>query len=212
MTKENSQTEVETTNTEDQVTQLNEEILHLRELKEDATERVRELEAQVDSLLSQITDQNSDDYVALQWLETNCENYEIHRNQQTGKIRVSGTVSRRSKQGGYIERYTPKVFRKNGKAPYLIHEGSTFKVYREVKFDYISKDESLAEVVAMIATTYCPGDQKIHQQEFKEDQQADYGNRILWVLPADRYKVTLDEFSELPVVGPDHINRTVEGL
>ena len=152
------------------------------------------------------------DLDALRWLEKNCAKFTIHANQRNGTIQVEGVISAESKQGGYIERYLPKVYRQNGAPPYLIHPESTFKVYREVDFKYYATGETLADAVQMISATYCPGDKKVYSQEFAEDRYADYSNVTLWVLPAETYDLTLDDFSKLQTVGLEQVNRTLAGL
>lgn len=146
----------------------------------------------------------------IEWLERNCDVYCVER-QSSGILKVSGVISRHSKQGGYVERFLPKVFRSNKKPPYLIHKGSTYKAYRAVEFCYTS-GESLDDFVRKFISAYCPGDKKVETQPYEASEAADYGNQKLWVVPAEQYEIDLDSFSKLETVNHPLLHLAIEGL
>ena len=141
--------------------------------------------------------EDSADTIALKFLEANCRDYRVTRNVSENSILVEGTLT--GEQCGYITRFVPRIFRSNGKPPYLIHEGDTFKFFRDIQFRYSAMGETLAQAVEGIITIYCPGPVEVGQQPFVDDRYADYGDINVWVQCA--VEESLDEFLKLPEAG-----------
>lgn len=140
------------------------------------------------------------DTIALLFLENNCLNYTINRDIKTGAIVLSGTLQ--GPQAGYVTRYVPRVFRANGKAPYLIHPEDTYKHYRTVQFKYSAVGEDLAQAVEGLILSYCPGDVEVEAQAFEDNRYCDYGDgEHVWVQCAT--EETLEEVQKFKEVGED---------
>lgn len=160
-----------------------------REEIEQLNDRVSDLKAEIDDLHKEVEEKSvacelDADSIGLKWLYENCSSFTISYSRDSGRISVNGVCD--SDQAGLVQQYTPRIYRENGKPPYLISEGDTYTRTRKVSLSYVSMDETLAQAVEQIIVTYCPGPVVVETQPFQTSKVADYGVAKLWVMTTDR--------------------------